>query len=133
MGDKTKVTLTLDTDLVDLGKVKYKNFSGRVNELISIDLNGTDEEAILLEEISNLNNQLKIKKDKLCKVRKKEALLKGSDDGINSVLDWARKVYGRNGVIGLNMLEKECKSKKVSFENVKNILEQEDVAFVNYA
>lgn len=133
MPEKVKVTVTLDQDLVDLGKVKYKNFSGRVNDLLSIDLNGTDEEAALLQEISKLNEELKIKKDKLCKVRKREALLKGSDEGINNVLEWARDVYSRNGVIGLNMLEKECKSKKVSFDNVKEILEREDVAFVNFA
>lgn len=133
MSNKTKVTVTLDTDLVDLAKLSYPNFSGRINELLSIDLHATDEEATLMKEIANLNDELEIKKDKLCNVRKKKAAVEGDESNIKSVLEWATEVYERKGVLGLNLLERECKKKKVSFSNVKNILEQEEVAFVNFA
>ena len=131
--NKTKVTITLDTDLVDLAKISYPNFSGRINELLSIDLHATDEEATLMKEIANLNDELEIKKDKLCNVRKKKAATEGEDSSIQSVLAWATEVYERKGVLGLNLLERECKKKKVSFTHVKTILEQEDVAFINFA
>ena len=40
---------------------------------MSIDLHATDEEATLMKEIAKLNDELEIKKDKLCNVRKKKA------------------------------------------------------------
>jgi hypothetical protein len=132
MAGKTKVTLTLDQDLVDLAKLQYPNFSGRVNDLLSIDLHGEDEESQLMKEIAKLSDTLEIKKDKLCNVRKKKALVQGSDSAIDSVLSWANVIYQRRGVIGLNILKRECKNRDVSFDNVKNILEKEGVAFVNY-
>ncbi|MBR1748236.1 MAG: hypothetical protein IJ743_00405 [Bacilli bacterium] len=130
--NKTKVTLTLDTDLVDLAKISYPNFSGRMNELLSIDLHAETEESKLMKEIAKLSDELEIKQDKLCDIRKKRASLEGDASNIKEVLSWARMIYERKGVLGLNMLERECKKKKVSFSKVKNILEQEDVAFVNF-
>lgn len=133
MSNKTKVTVTLDTDLVDLAKISYPNFSGRLNELLSIDLHAETEESKLMKEIAKLHDELEIKEDKLCDIRKKRSALEGDASNIKEVLSWARNIYERKGVLGLNMLERECKKKKVSFSKIKNILEQEDVAFVNYA
>lgn len=131
--NKTKVTVTLDTDLVDLAKITYPNFSGRLNQLLSIDLHAENEESKLMKEIALLQDELEIKEDKLCDLRKKRAAVEGEASTIKEVLVWARGVYERNGVLGLNMLERECKKKKVSFSKVKDVLEQEDVAFVNFA
>lgn len=133
MSNKTKVTVTLDTDLVDLAKISYPNFSGRLNELLSIDLHAETEESKLMKEIAKLHDELEIKEDKLCDIRKKRSTLEGEASNIKEVLSWARNINERKGVLGLNMLERECKKKKVSFSKIKNILEQEDVAFVNYA
>lgn len=132
MSQKTKVTLTLDSDLVRMAKLNYPNFSGRVNDLLHIDLHAEDEEATLMKEIAKLNDTLEIKKDKLCNVRKKKALLEGDEDSIMSVLSWAMTVYERRGVLGLNVLQKECKNRNVNFDTVKQMLEKEDVAFVNF-
>ena len=133
MSNKTKVTLTLDTDLVDLAQISYPNFSGRMNELLSIDLHAETEESKLMKEIAKLHDELEIKEDKLCDIRKKRSALEGEASNIKEVLSWARNIYERKGVIGLNMLERECKKQKVSFSKIRDILEQEDVAFVNYA
>ena len=132
MTNKTKVTVTLDTDLVDLARITYPNFSGRLNQLLSIDLHAENEESKLMKEIALLQDELEIKEAKLCDLRKKRFTLEGEASTIKGVLVWARGVYERKGVIGLNMLERECKKKKVSFSKVKDILEQEDVAFVNF-
>lgn len=131
--NKTKVTITLDTDLVDLAKITYPNFSGRLNQLLSIDLHAENEESKLMKEIALLQDELEIKEDKLCDLRKKRATAEGEASTIKEVLVWARDIYERKGVLGLNMLERECKKKKVSFSKVKSVLEQEDVAFVNFA
>lgn len=131
--NKTKVTVTLDTDLVDLAKITYPNFSGRLNQLLSIDLHAENEESKLMKEIALLQDELEIKEDKLCDLRKKRATVEGDASTIKEVLVWARGIYERKGVLGLNMLERECKKKKVSFSKVKDVLEQEDVAFVNFA
>ena len=133
MTNKVKVTLTLDTDLVDLARLQYPNFSGRVNELLSIDLHAETEESQLMKEIASLSDELEIKQDKLCDIRRKRALAEGDASSIQLVLAWAREIYERKGVLGLNILERECNKRKVSFVNIRNILEQEDVAFVNYA
>ena len=133
MSNKTKVTLTLDTDLVDLAKISYPNFSGRMNQLLSIDLHAETEESKLMKEIAALQDELDIKNDKLCDLRKKRQSMEGEASTIKEVLLWARDIYERKGVLGLNMLERECKKKKVSFSKIKDILEQEDVAFVNFA
>lgn len=131
--NKTKVTITLDTDLVDLAKITYPNFSGRLNQLLSIDLHAENEESKLMKEIALLQDELEIKEDKLCDLRKKRSTVEGEASTIKEVLVWARGIYERKGVLGLNMLERECKKKKVSFSKVKSVLEQEDVAFVNFA
>ena len=131
--NKTNVTVTLDTDLVDLAKITYPNFSGRLNQLLSIDLHAENEESKLMKEIALLQDELEIKEDKLCDLRKKRATVEGEASTIKEVLVWARDIYERKGVFGLNMLERECKKKKVSFSKVKSVLEQEDVAFVNFA
>ncbi len=127
------MTLTLDTDLVDLARLQYPNFSGRVNDLLSIDLNAETEESKLMKEITKLSEELEIKQDKLCDIRKRRSTLEGDASVIEEVLSWARGVYERKGVLGLNVVERECKKKKVSFSNVVNILEKEDVAFVKFA
>ena len=118
---------------MDLARLQYPNFSGRVNELLSIDLHAETEESQLMKEIASLSDELEIKQDKLCDIRRKRALVEGDASSIQLVLAWAREIYERKGVLGLNILERECNKRKVSFVNVRNILEQEDVAFVNYA
>ena len=95
MSNKTKVTLTLDTDLVDLAKISYPNFSGRMNELLSIDLHAETEESKLMKEIAKLHDELEIKEDKLCDIRKKRSALEGDASNIKEVLSWARNIYER--------------------------------------
>ena len=107
MTNKTKVTVTLDTDLVDLARITYPNFSGRLNQLLSIDLHAENEESKLMKEIALLQDELEIKEDKLCDLRKKRFTLEGEASTIKGVLVWARGVYERKGVIGLNMLERQ--------------------------
>jgi len=96
-------------------------------------LHAETEESKLMKEIAKLHDELEIKEDKLCDIRKKRSALEGEASNIKEVLSWARNIYERKGVIGLNMLERECKKQKVSFSKIRDILEQEDVAFVNYA
>lgn len=130
MTDKSRVHLTLDEDIVSQAKMVYPNLSIRVNELLSQDLNSSDEEAKLVEEMEELMSLYNAKKRKLCKIRKQ---LERDGSGVENVLDWAKNVYYRKGVLGLNLLEMECKRHKVSFDEVRNILEQEDVALVKFA
>ena len=126
---KTKVSLSLDNDILRLAKSKYPNLSARVNQLLSIDLHAEDEEAMLMKEIASLQDELKIKTEKLCSIRQQD----GPDTGNQEkVLSWAKEVYERRGVLGLNLLANQCKKNHVSYANMKCILEQEDVAFVNY-
>ena len=130
--EKKCVHLTLDLDVYEDAKLRYPNFSGRVNELLREDLNTSDDEEVLMKEMDELKALYKAKKRKLCKIQENREAQAKDESVINSVLEWAVSVYERRGVLGLNILEKECKRKKVSFENVKEILEREDVAFVNF-
>lgn len=128
---KTKVSLSIDDDLLQLAKIKYPNLSERVNQLLNIDLHAENEESILMKEIASLQDELEIKISKLEAIRQQD--VDAGDSNLDKVMSWAREVYERKGVLGLNILEHQCKRNKVSYSNVKNILEQEDIAFVNYA
>ena len=130
MSKKTKVSLSIDDDLLRLAKIKYPNLSGRVNQLLSIDLHAEDEESMLMKEIASLQDELQVKTEKLCSIRKQQGVSDTSN--LDKVLSWAEEVYMRRGVLGLNVLERQCKKNRVSFVNVKSILEQNDVAFVNF-
>ena len=130
MSNKTKVSLSIDTDLLCLAKSKYPNLSARVNQLLSIDLHAEDEESLLMKDIASLQDELELKMEKLENIRQQQF----DDDTTNldKVLSWAEEIYKRRGVLGLNVLQRQCNRHKVSFVNVKHILEQEDIAFVNY-
>ncbi|MBQ2653045.1 MAG: type II toxin-antitoxin system CcdA family antitoxin [Methanobrevibacter sp.] len=130
MSNKTKVSLSIDTDLLILARSKYPNLSARVNQLLSIDLHAEDEESLLMKDIASLQDELELKMEKLQNVRQQHY----NDDTTNldKVLSWAKEIYERKGVLGLNILQRQCKRHKVSYTNVKNILEQEDIAFINY-
>lgn len=127
---KTKVSLSIDTDLLRLAKIKYPNLSGRVNQLLSIDLHAEDEESLLMKDIASLQDELELKMEKLHDIRQQGN--DADDSNLDKVLSWAEEIYERRGVLGLNVLKRQCNMHKVSFVNVKNILEQEDIAFVNY-
>lgn len=130
MSNKTKVSLSLDTDLLRLAKIKYPNLSARVNQLLSIDLYAEDEEAVLMKEIASLQDELEVKTEKLYNIRQQQC--EDDNSNLDKVLSWAMDVYERRGVLGLNILERQCKRNKISFVNVKQMLEQEDIAFVKY-
>ena len=130
--DKKCVHLTLDAEVVDEAKAKYPNFSGRVNELVKADLEFSDDEDVLLKEMEEAKAHYHAAKSKLCKFREKKEAQAKDENVINDVLIWAKEVYERRGVLGLNILERECKKKKVSYDTVKDILEKEDVAFINF-
>ena len=51
---KKKITITIDCDLYDSAKSKYDNISGRVNELLSMDLYGSDEKSELIDRLHEL-------------------------------------------------------------------------------
>ena len=128
--NKTKVSLSIDTDLLRLAKSKYPNLSARVNQLLSIDLHAEDEESLLMKDIASLQDELELKMEKLQNIRQQGN--DTDDSNLDQVLSWAEEIYERRGVLGLNVLQRQCKRNKVSFVNVKHILEQEDIAFVNY-
>jgi Arc/MetJ-type ribon-helix-helix transcriptional regulator len=129
---KVKITVTVDRELNEMANMKYKNKSDRINELLKIDLFETDEKAKLIEELSKTKRKEKIITKKLCELEKEEKNLKGNDDNIEKVLEWARNTFNRRGFLGLNYLEKECKSNKVDLVFVKNQLVNEGVEFVNF-
>ena len=130
MSNKTKVSLSLDADLLRLAKSKYPNLSARVNQLLSIDLHAEDEESLLMKDIASLQDELELKMEKLHDIRQQQC--ENDNSNLDKVLSWAEEIYERRGVLGLNVLKRQCNRHKVSFVNVKQILEQEDIAFVNY-
>lgn len=129
---KTKITVTIDEDLNELANVQYKNKSDRINELMKIDLYESDEKSKLVEELQKTKQKEKIITKKICELEKQEKVKRGSNNSIESVLKWAKDIYERRGVVGLNLLEKECKRNKVDFSLVRQKLEDEEVALVNY-
>ena len=130
---KQKITITIDCDLYESARNKYSNVSGRINELLAMDLYGNDEQAELVERLHNLQIEEKSIKKRLCELEKEEVKVQAEQSHKDDVLKWAREVYHRNGVIGLNKLEAECKRHHVNFEEIRLYLEAEDIAFVKFA
>ena len=130
---KKKITITIDCELYDAAKTRYDNISGRVNELLSMDLYGSDEKAELVDRLHELKLEEKSITKRICELEKEEILIEESRENIESVLRWAREVYSRKGVIGLNQVKMECTRLKCNYDEVVSILESEDIATVKFA
>lgn len=130
---KTKITITIDSDICEAARNKYGNVSGRINELLSMDLYGSDEKAELVERLHNLQIEEKSITKRICELEKEEVKIQAEETNRETVLSWVADVYQRNGVIGLNLLEKECKRHHVNFEEMRLYLESEEIATVKYA
>lgn len=130
---KTKCTITLDCDIYESARSKYPNLSGRINELLSMDLYGNDEKDELIERLHNLKLEEKSITKRLCELEKKEVQIQANNANKDSVLSWVKEVYLRNGVVGLNKLEAECKRHHVNMDEIVELMEESGVAYVNYA
>ena len=130
---KQKITVTIDCDIYEAAKTKYTNISGRINELLSMDLYGNDEKDELIERLHNLKIEEKSITKRLCELEKQEVQLQEEETNKDAVLKWVRDVYQRNGVVGLNKLEAECKRHHVSIDEIKLLMDESGVVYVNFA
>lgn len=130
---KKKITITIDCDLYESAKSKYDNISGRINDLLSMDLYGSDEKAELVDRLHELKLEEKSITKRICELEKEETVIRESKANIDLVLVWVREVYSRKGVIGLNQVKNECLRHNCDFNEVVKILEDEDIATVKFA
>ena len=130
---KQKITITIDCDIYEAAKTKYSNISGRINELLSMDLYGNDEKAELVERLHNLKLEEKSITKRLCELEKQEVKMKAEETNKEAVLSWVTTVYQRNGVVGLNKLEAECKRHGVNVDDIIALMDKSGVVYVNYA
>ena len=129
---KQKITITIDCDIYEAAKNKYTNISGRINELLSMDLYGNDEKDELIERLHNLKLEEKSITKRLCELEQKEIQIQADNTNREIVLSWIKEVYLRNGVIGLNKLKQECKRHNVSLDDMIRTMDDSGVAYVNY-
>lgn len=133
MSGKQRIQLTLDCDIVDAAKDKYLSVSNRVNELLAMDMYGSDEKDELVNRLHELKLEEKSITKRLCELEKKEVIIQEKGSNIQEIMEWINTIYSRNGVVGLNKVEAECKRKHVSFDEIKQILDAEEIAYVKYA
>lgn len=129
---KQRIQLTLDCDIISAAKDKYPSISNRVNELLSMDMYGSDEKDELVNRLHELKLEEKSITKRICELEQEEVRIKETGSNIQEVMDWIMGIYSRKGVIGLNKVEEECMRKKVSFDEVKQILDAEEIAYVKY-
>ena len=129
---KQKVTITIDCDLYEAAKIKYDNISGRINELLLMDLRGSDERQELVERLHNLQIEEKSITARLCELDKKERKIRAEETNKKKVISWVNEVYQRNGVVGLNQLKNECKRLSVDFDEIVLLMDDSGVAYVKY-
>ena len=129
---KKPISVTLDCDIYEAAKNKYNNISARVNELLAMDLYGSDEKDKLVKQLHDLKIKEKSITKRLCQIEQEEILANKTESNKEIVLEWVKMIYHRNGVIGLNKLEDECKRHNVDFDEMVNYLEGEDIAMVKY-
>ena len=130
---KQKCTITLDCDIYEAARSKYPNLSGRINELLSMDLYGNDEKDELIERLHNLKLEEKSITKRLCELEKREVKIQADESNKEAVLSWVKEIYLRNGVVGLNKLEAECKRHSVNKDEIIKLMDESGVAYVNYA
>ena len=132
MSGKQRIQLTLDCDIIDAAKVRYPSVSNRVNELLAMDMYGSDEKDELVNRLHELKLEEKSITKRICELEKEEVKIQENGSNVQEIMDWIKSIYSRNGVIGLNKVEKECKRKHVSFDEIKQILDLEEIAYVNF-
>lgn len=130
---KQKMTITIDCDIYKAAKTKYPNVSGRINELLSMDLYGSDEKEELVERLHQLKMEEKSITKRICELERAEHIVREEERSLQLVLDWVDDAYSRKGVIGRNQLELICKKHHVNVHDVLRMLEKDGVAIVNYA
>ena len=119
---KKKITVTIDNDLYVLAKNKYDNLSGRINDLLSIDLHRTTEKDELVEKLHNLHLEERIIEDKLCEIRKREKESKEKESNFDKFMKWAVDIQNRRHEIGLNMVKSECNRLKLDYPSIRQML-----------
>lgn len=130
---KQKITITIDCNLYEAAKTKYPNVSGRINELLSMDLYGSDEKSELVQRLHELKLEEKSITKRICDLEKAEAKVQAEESNKKDVIAWVNQVYQRNGVVGLNKLEAECKRDDVNFDEIVALMDEAGVAYVKYA
>lgn len=133
MSSKQRIQLTLDCDVVESAKNKYPSVSNRVNELLSMDMYGSDEKDELVNRLHELKLEEKSITKRICELEKEEIRIQENGSNVEEIMAWIRSVYSRNGVIGLNQVREECNRKHVAFDEIKQILDSEEIAYVNFA
>lgn len=129
---KKKIGISIDCDLYEQAKLKYPKISTRINELLAMDLYGSDEKDKLVQELHELKIKEKAITKRICELENEEARIEQSASNKENVLDWVTDVYSRKGVVPLNKLEQECERHHVNFEEMKNYLEMEEIATVKF-
>lgn len=130
---KKSFSITVDCDLYEAAKSKYGKISPRINELLAMDLYGSDEKDQLVQELHELKIREKTITKKICELEKNEIKMHEDESNKEAVLDWVASVYSRNGVIGLNLLKAECDRHHVNFDMMVSYLESEEIATVKFA
>lgn len=129
---KKKIGISIDCDLYEQAKLKYPKISTRINELLAMDLYGSDEKDKLIQELHDLKIREKSITKRICELEKEEVLIEQSQSNKEIVLEWVKDIYSRNGVVPLNILQQECDRHHVNFDDMKNYLEMEEIATVNF-
>ena len=129
---KKKIGISIDCDLYEQAKSKYPKISTRINELLAMDLYGSDEKDKLVQELHDLKIREKSITKRICELEKEEVNFERSQSNKDAVLRWVADIYSRKGVVPLNKLENECDRHSVNFEDMKNYLESEEIAVVNF-
>ena len=129
---KQRIQLTLDCDIISAAKDKYPSVSNRVNELLAMDMYGSDEKDELVNRLHELKLEEKSITKRICELEQEEVRIKETGSNIQEIMNWIVGIYSRNGVVGLNKVEEECKRKHVSFDEIKQILDDEGIAYVNF-
>jgi len=130
---KKKIGISIDADLYEAAKVKYPKISTRINELLAMDLYGSDEKDQLIQELHDLKIKEKSLTKRICELEKEEVRLEAAQNNKDKVFEWVKEIYSRKGFVPLNVLKVECERHTVSFDEVRNYLEVNEIATVNYA
>ena len=130
---KKKIGISIDCDLYEQAKLKYPKISTRINELLAMDLYGSDEKDKLIQELHDLKIKEKSITKRICELEKEEVRIEQLQSNKEVVLNWVKDIYHRKGFIPLNKLQAECERHHVNFEEMKLYLESEEIATVNFS
>lgn len=131
MSKKKTVGITIDPHLWELAKNKLDiSRSQFVENQIKILLDIDDEETTLLKEIEGFQNEINVRKDKICQIRDYKKAENINNKSIEKAMKSLHRLYDNQTKIGINQIEHIAAYNNVESSHLERLCSNEGMVIV---